>query len=322
MAVIEKELQPDLLNSANEEIKKNIIEEISRFGITPDESKIYLFLSKSDPKTANEVSKLLKLPRTKTYNLLATLQNKGIVNTIFGKPNKFEAMPLENAIQFLLDSERNRIYELASTSKELLLSWNKLPSSNTKEEMLSGNRLQILQGKNSILEKIKQLIQTTKREILVLGSQNDYLRFYHTDFFKIIRNTKANLKILTSFSEKTKYIFDPLPSKKIKKFNENLEDLFFIIKDDHEIIFFITLNQDNDNIIALWSDSKTLINSLKLTFNLIWSKSNYLNSSDDIKTETHESLDHMIKELDQEKVLVESLRKFVSKTKVNPKSNL
>ncbi len=88
---------------------------------------------------------------------------------------------------------------------------------------------------------------------------------------------------------------------------------------NQETIFFMKTSQDDNDIMALWTESTTLINSLKLSFNLIWLKSNYLKASDDLKTETEESLDHLIKELEQEKRIVESLKNHVSKTKTSPK---
>ena len=49
-----------------------------RYDLTPNQSKVYLFLSKIGIKTASEISKALKIPRTETYHLLSTLQQKGI----------------------------------------------------------------------------------------------------------------------------------------------------------------------------------------------------------------------------------------------------
>jgi len=320
MGIMIPELQPHLLSSENEKIKKNIINEISRFGLTPTQSKIYLFLSKSGPKTAAQLTKILNLPRTETYQHLTQLQNKGIVIAHFKKPTEFVAVSMEKALEIIVGNERNRIDELVGSSDVLVNLWNILPESVPTQEILLGNRFQILQGKNSILGKIKELIQTAEKEILILGSQNDFINFYHTDFFEKLRKTKANLKILTPYCNKTKYIFDHIPSEKIKKFNELVEgDLFFIVKDSQEIIFFMMTVQDNDNINALWTESKTLINSLKLLFNLVWLKSNHLDGSDDLKTETRCSLDHLIKELEQEKMIVKSLKKHVSKTKTNSK---
>jgi len=320
LEIIKEEFKRRLLNPENEYIKKDIMNEISKFGLSQNQSKTFLFLTKSGPKTASQISKLLSLPRTETYHILTQLQSRGIVITDFEKPAKFETVAIEKAIKILVENERIRIDELVSSTDEILSLWNMLPESVPGEGMLIGNRFQVLQGKNSILGKMKQLMQTSEKEILIFGSENDFGKFYHTDFFEIIKNTKVELKILASFSKKSEYIFEYLASKKIKRFNEiRGSDLFFIIIDDKETIFFMKTSQDDNDIMALWTESKTLINSLKLSFNLIWLKSNYLNGSDDLKTETKESLDHLIKELEQEKRIVESLKKHVSKTKTSPK---
>jgi len=59
----------------------NPITELNRmlvgYDLTPNQSKVYLFLSKIGIKTASEVSKALRIPRTETYHLLSTLQQKG-----------------------------------------------------------------------------------------------------------------------------------------------------------------------------------------------------------------------------------------------------
>jgi len=319
LEIIKPEFERHLLNPENEYIKKDIMKEISKFGLSQNQSKTFLFLSKSGPKTASQISKLLSLPRTETYHILSQLQSRAIVIADFGKPTKFETVAIEKAIEILVENERTRIDELVSSTEEIVGLWNMLPENVPGERMLIGNRFQVLQGKNSILGKIKQLLQNSKKEVLIFGSENDFGKFYHTDLFEIIKNTKVDLKILASFSKKSEYIFEHLASKKIKRFNEiKGGDLFFIIIDNQETIFFMKTSQDDNDIMALWTESTTLINSLKLSFNLIWLKSNYLKASDDLKTETEESLDHLIKELEQEKRIVESLKKHVSKTKISP----
>ncbi len=320
MEIIKPEFERRLLNPENEYIKKDIMTEISKFGLSQNQSKTFLYLSKSGAKTASQISKSLSLPRTETYHILSQLQSRSIVIADFGKPTKFETVAIEKAIEILVENEKTRIDELVSATDEILGLWNLLPDNVPGEGMQIGNRFQILQGKNSILGKIKQLMQNSKKEILIFGSENDFGKFYHTDLFEIIKNTKVDLKILASFSKKTEYIFEDLASKKIKRFNEvKGGDLFFIIIDNQETIFFMKTSQDDNDIMALWTESTTLINSLKLSFNLIWLKSNFLKASDDLKTETEESLDHLIKELEQEKRIVESLKKHVSKTKTGTK---
>jgi len=115
--------------------------------------------------------------------------------------------------------------------------------------------------------------------------------------------------MLVSCSDKTKYIFDNLPQEKIKKFNDILaNELFFIIKDGKETIFL--MNLPNEEISAIWTESKSVLRSLNLLFNLIWKKSNYI-QQDDLKDETDDRLEHRMKELEQEKTVIEFLKKHI-----------
>jgi sugar-specific transcriptional regulator TrmB len=77
-----------------------------RYDLTPNQAKVYLFLSKIGVKTASDISKSLKIPRTETYHLLSTLQQKGIIFSVFGKPTKFNAVGLEESLEILLNHWR------------------------------------------------------------------------------------------------------------------------------------------------------------------------------------------------------------------------
>ena len=65
-----------------------------QYGLTPNQSKVYLHLTKAGEKTASEISKNLKIPRTETYHLLNSLEQKGIIYSIFGKPSRFNSIPI------------------------------------------------------------------------------------------------------------------------------------------------------------------------------------------------------------------------------------
>jgi len=98
-----------------------------RYDLTPNQAKVYLFLSKIGVKTASEVSKSLSIPRTETYHLLSTLQQKGIIFSIFGKPTKFNAVGVEESLEILVNNEKNRINELDLGRKGIIKLWNIIP---------------------------------------------------------------------------------------------------------------------------------------------------------------------------------------------------
>jgi len=163
MAASNAELHLGLSSDENEDLKEDFFKRFEKFGITKNQSKVYLQLSKNGPSSANELSKLLKIPRTETYHLLTALQNKGIVLGRFGKPNKYDALPFEKTISILVNNEKIRITDLAQNGDELINLWDKLPATHVNDEELLDNRFQVLKGKNPILGKLKQLTQTAQK---------------------------------------------------------------------------------------------------------------------------------------------------------------
>src|SRR5690242_20863803 len=62
--------------------------ELQKFGVSPNQAKVYIYLGKYGPKTAPEVFKALDLPRTETYYILNTLQNHGIITSALTSPDR------------------------------------------------------------------------------------------------------------------------------------------------------------------------------------------------------------------------------------------
>jgi sugar-specific transcriptional regulator TrmB len=249
-------------------------DELSKFGLTTNQCKVYIFLGKYGAKTAPEVCKALKLPRTETYHLLTTLQNKGIVSATFQHPIKFSAEPLTKAIWALVNAEKERVNTLEKQEKDIVQLWDSIPQFNTKADAKE-DKFQMLQGTNQIHSKIKEMITNTKKEFLVLGSEKDYLKFYHSDFFEPMDKRNINLKLLTSSSEKSLYIFDEIERSKVRRMSDTIkENLCFITKDEEEMIFFIkNASQSSPEMNAIWTDSLSMVYSMKMLFDSIWSKS-------------------------------------------------
>ena len=250
-------------------------EELSKFDLTDNQSKVYIFLGKYGSKTAPEVCKALKIARTETYQLLAALQKKGIVLATFGHPIKFSALKLNKAVKTLVNTEKERIKSLERKEEKIIKLWDSIPEFLKEKTEGSENRFQMLEGANPINAKLNEMVSEAKDQIIVLGSEKDYLRLYHSDFLDNFTNKKCKSKIITSCTEKTMYIFENIDKKQIKCMPSNLKDeICFIMKDDKEMIFFTKKDgQSLQNISAMWTDSKTLIYSMKLLFDFIWSTS-------------------------------------------------
>jgi len=281
-----------------------------KYDLTPNQAKVYLYLSKIGIKTASEVSKSLRIPRTETYHLLSTLQQKGIIFSVFGKPTKFNAVGIDESIVILINNEKNRINEL-ETGKEIIIKlWNAIPKHVGNKEKSEDNKFQTLQGRNSILVKLEQMIKESSENILVLGTESDFKKFYHTEFTNLLKKTKSELRIITDYSNKGRHIFEDVPAKKIKKLDDkNREDFCFIIKDDSEVIFFMS-NSELKDMRAMWTDSKTFVTTLRSLFSLIWKKAHHIDESNAESLLGSEiTYEHRLREIEQEKIILSYLQK-------------
>jgi sugar-specific transcriptional regulator TrmB len=278
--------------------------------MTPNQAKVYLFLSKIGVKTASEVSKSLNIPRTETYHLLSTLQQKGIIFSIFGKPTKFNAVGIEKSLEILINNEKNRISELDTGKTNIVRLWNTIPNYVENKNEDQNNKFQSLQGRNSILVKLEQMIKESKENILVLGTEMDFKKFYFTEFAELLNKTKSNLKILIDQSQDMPHIFEDIESKKIKKIDDkNREEFCFIIKDDSEVIFFIS-NNNVKEMLAVWTDSKTFVITLRSLFSLLWKKSHHFDETNEESLLGSEiTFEHRLREIEQEKIILNYLHK-------------
>ena len=253
-------------------------QELAKFDLTENQSKVYIFLGKYGSKTAPEVCRALKIARTETYQLLAALQKKGIVLATFGHPIKFSALKLNKAVKTLVNAEKERVRSLEKNEETIIKLWDRIPEFLKEKTTDVENKFQMLEGANPINAKLKEMITETKNEIIVLGSEKDYLRFYHSDFLDDLKKNKNQYKITTSCTEKTMYVFDNMDKKQIKCMSSNIKDeICFIIKDGEEMLFFTkNENHSTQNISAMWTDSISLIHSMRLLFDFIWSSSKSL----------------------------------------------
>ncbi|HUT07036.1 MAG TPA: helix-turn-helix domain-containing protein [Nitrosopumilaceae archaeon] len=269
------ENDPDSSSYEHKQSIDQLQDQFSKFGLTANQCKVYIFLGKYGSKTAPEVCRALKLPRTETYHLLTTLQNKGIVSATFQHPIKFSALPLSNAIKSMVNTEKERIKKLEKQEEDLTKLWDTIPSYHNEPDLAKEDKFQMLQGENQIYGKINDMIINTKKEFQIIGNEKDFLKFYHANFLEPLDKSDIELKILTNSSTRTLYVFDEIDRTNVKKFlNTDDGNICFVIKDNEEILFFMKKSDiGKENVTAMWTNSTAMIYSKKLLFDLLWSKS-------------------------------------------------
>jgi len=272
-----------LLNRAKEppESLKIIEDALLKFDLSRNEIRVYIYLARSGMCKAREISDTLSLHRTETYRILRDLEKIGLVSSILEKPLKFMATPFDQTLDTLISAKKMRIKFLERRKKNLIDLWFSIPQK--KVEPQKKEVFQILEGEEQITLKANEILEKTKKEILVLAPDLDLLRLYHSGFTdKLEKFSKKNLKVrlLTNHSPKSRFIADKMKLNNVKYLFSNVDDLpSFIISDQEQLLFSIKNGDDAHDLetrrrkgrtSSLWTNYEAFVKALKTLFLELW----------------------------------------------------
>jgi sugar-specific transcriptional regulator TrmB len=255
-----------------------IEETLSKFGLIKNEIRVYLHLARAGEKKAGEIAEAISLHRTETYRILRDLEKKGIIFSIFKKPLKFTAVPLEKAIDILINVQKFRIRLLEKEKATLVNMWLSIPQSNI--ERAKKELFQMLEGEQQVLLKIEELLAKTKREFKILAPDDYLAKLYYSDFLDRLKRSlnKIDIMLLTQDSPKSNYFIEQTnwPEEKHRTVEaSNHPDLpCFMISDKKELLIaFHDSGVTNENYdkkkprtVALWTNYTAFINTLQMLF--------------------------------------------------------
>ncbi len=156
-------IQPELLNKLKD------------FSLNSYESKIWVALLSRGVSTAGELSDIANVPRSRSYDVLESLEKKGFVVLKLGKPIKYLAVAPEEVIERVKKkinketlSKLKILNEIKST--DILDELNSLYKQGIKSVTpfdLSG----VIRGRTNLYNHIESMIRKAKKSISISTSE-------------------------------------------------------------------------------------------------------------------------------------------------------
>ena len=193
----------------NEQLS-TIEDTLSRFGLLKNEIKVYMHLARAGEMKAGEIAEAISLHRTETYRILRDLEKRGIVFSIFEKPLKFTAVPLEKAVDLLVDAQKIKIRLLEQEKASIVKLWQSIPqpkAANTKKELF-----QMLEGEQQVLMKAGELLERCEEQFQVFAPADYLSQLYYSDFSDNLKKhaDKVKVTLVTDTSIKSAYFLGQL----------------------------------------------------------------------------------------------------------------
>lgn len=128
---------------------------LKNFNFNESEAKAYINLFQHGPCSGYELSKISGVPRSKIYNILETLFQKGYVtNTQDGNVLLYKAEPIEYIIRLIKNTTEDKLNML-------------LEGMSSFEKSMDNEQIWNIKGHENIINKCLDLMENSKKEILI-----------------------------------------------------------------------------------------------------------------------------------------------------------
>ena len=163
---------------------------LEAFGLSSYESRVFLELLRSGTLTARQVSNQSEVPYGRIYDVLNSLDSRGLIIKSGDRPQKFHAIEPENAIERLKTSKVRELDQLLNSAGEIQRELEKVYSGKDSDEILW--KLGVAE---STLPVYMNSIRETRKEYLGYVDLNG-----HEDNIDII--LEESIQILTELKQK------------------------------------------------------------------------------------------------------------------------
>jgi sugar-specific transcriptional regulator TrmB len=239
---------------------------LREFGLTEYEVKVYIALVESGPMPASQLSTTATIPYSKIYEILGNLERKGWVETQQGRPSKYFPKPPSAA----LDSSRVRMESTLKSSQIDALS--ELQPLYERKEVQERPDIWIVRGQNNILDRIKETLGRTRRELLVAMPVVPE---------SVISMAAPILSLMVSRGIGVSLMVPSVTSKDVIKRLKGLaevrvRDQMFgggMISDSSEIIILLGEEPEKGLTLAISSHHEGLVKFGKIYFEFLWENS-------------------------------------------------
>lgn len=252
-------------------IKPELVNQIKEyFGLNIYETKVWLALLGKGIASAGEIAEISRVPRSRTYDVLESLEKQGFAVMKLGKPVKYIAVKPKIIIEKLkTNAEKDAQEKIKSLLKlretqeytELEELYN-VGIKPVRHEDISG----AVKGRLTIYNHIKELLENAKKEVIICTSTSEVQsksRFF-SSLFDRLKRANITMKIALSGDERdVKKICNKF---KIKAASINIDAKFFIADND-QVLFLISKGTTPDEEIAVWLNTPFFSQALSFLFN-------------------------------------------------------
>ena len=258
-------------------VQKDFLSKLKDFGLNSYEAKLWTALLSRGVATAGELSDIANVPRSRSYDVLESLERKGFVVMKLGKPIKYIAIPPAEVV----DRVKKNVKEDADKQIKFI---EKIKNTEVMGELNLLHKQGInlvdptditgaVRGRQNLYGHISFLIKNAEKAVYIMTTSQGLLRKVESlkNALQKAKDRGIKVKILAPESKKSqpKNLNKIAQVKRVKELPAR-----FCVVDGKQVVFMVV---DDEHIhpsydFGVWVGTASFAKSFENLFNLIWSK--------------------------------------------------
>lgn len=248
------------------EVTTEILDALKSIGLNLYERKIYVALLAKGVATAAQVSEIATVPRSRSYDVLESLAEKGFVIVQPSKPIKYVALKPGEAMERTKEAMREKFDIMAERVDKLKVSpiLSELESIHKEGlELIQPTEMTgTLKGSHMISRQFQSIVKEAQKRIDIMTTEKGFDDLYAKHFRVLKKLAKKGVKIK---------IVAPLKDKAVTKAFSDIAELknlnsprgrIAVIDGEHLLLSLTDDKVHESQDLALWAHSEHAVQSM------------------------------------------------------------
>lgn len=258
-------------------VKEEFLSKLRRFfSLNLYEVKIWTALLSRGVATAGELSDIGNVPRSRSYDVLESLERKGFVIMKLGKPIKYIAVPpaevLERVKKNMHSEAQEKIKRLEELkSNDVLGELNSLHTQGItliEPSDLSGS----LKGRHNLYSHLERTIRNASKSVTIMTTSQGFLRKVEglKPVFEKLKKKGVKIRIAAPITKENRSALDDISS--VAEVRNSDGKARFCVVDSKEIVFMILDDKEVHPTydVGIWVNTPFFAKALENLFESSW----------------------------------------------------
>ena len=252
-------------------VKEDFLKKLKgAFDLNIYEAKIWAALLSKGVSSAGELADISEVPRSRSYDILESLEKKGFIIMKLGKPIKYIAVEPKEVLERVKKNVQSRTTEKLKVLEKVADTsvYKSLESlytdgvDNVDPSNLSG----VMKGRHNLSNQIETMFRSAKKSILISTTEKGFARKMDVlmPLMKSLKN--VDIKVIVHNYDK-----NLVKNSGVKVKTSDISSRFVLV-DGRELMFMVTDDEKTHESYdsGIWVKSPYFAGSMEKLFNMSW----------------------------------------------------